>query len=135
MRQSTDWAKERFAEARVARLGTVSAGGRPRVVPIVFALLGDTLVTGVDGKPKSSAHLQRIENIASNPKVSVLVDHYDDDWTQLWWARADGDARVIDEDAGVRAALVARYDQYREFALPGPFIVIEVAGWSGWSAV
>ena len=135
MRKSADWARERFAAARVARLATVSADGRPHVVPIVFALVGDRLITAVDAKPKSTNVLRRLDNVAANPSVSVLVDHYADDWTQLWWARADGVARVGEagEVAGF-AALVARYAQYREQPPPGPVIEIRVETWSGWSA-
>ena len=135
MRKSADWARERFAAARAARLATVSAAGRPHIVPIVFALVGDRLITAVDAKPKSTNVLRRLGNVAANPSVSVLVDHYADDWTQLWWARADGAARVGEAGAVEGfAALVARYAQYREQPPPGPVIEIRVETWSGWSA-
>ena len=88
-------ARELFASVRVARLATVDPGGRPHLVPITFALDGDAIVTAVDHKPKSTTKLRRLENIAANPEVSVLADRYEDDWSRLWWARADGTARVI----------------------------------------
>ena len=130
--------RERFAAARVARLATADAAGRPHLVPIVFAVAGEVIYSAVDAKPKRSAALRRLANIAANPRVSVLVDHYDDDWTALWWVRADGTARVLDigspEGAGAVALLVARYAPYRSQPPPGPVIAVDVARWSGWSA-
>ena len=130
-------ARERFAAARVAHLTTVAPDGRPHLVPITFALLGDaTLVTAVDHKPKRSTALRRLDNIAANPSVSVLVDHYAEDWSALWWARADGRARVREAADAPEAldALVARYGQYAEHRPQGPVIVVDVERWSGWSA-
>ena len=116
----------------MARLGTVSASGAPRLVPFVFALDGDRLVSAVDHKPKATTRLRRLDDIAANPAVSVLVDAYDDDWSQLWWARADGRASV--HPAYDLAALVAKYPQYAGRPPAGPVIVVEVTRWSGWSA-
>ena len=133
MRHDEQWARERFAEAKVARLATVSGDGSPHLVPMVFAVDGTRLISAVDDKPKSTTDLRRLDNIAVNPFVSVLVDHYDDaNWTQLWWARADGWGRIHDEYD--LAPLVARYPQYRDQPPAGPVIVIEVDHWSGWSA-
>jgi PPOX class probable F420-dependent enzyme len=129
-------ARELFAAARVARLATVTADGRPHAVPIVFALDGDVLYTAVDAKPKSTTALRRLANIAANPSVAVLADHYADDWTQLWWVRADGAARIIagaDADAGLQL-LTDRYPQYRSAPPPGPVIAIRVERWTGWQA-
>jgi len=128
-----------FAAARVAHLATADARGRPHLVPITFALVGeDTIVTAVDHKPKRTIALRRLANIAENPAVAVLVDHYDDDWAELWWARADGRARVLAAPAASRpaaiAALAQRYEQYRERPLAGAIIAIEVTRWSGWRA-
>lgn len=141
-------ARRRVAEARVARLATADADGRPHVVPMVFALAsgrdagetrsGDTVYSAVDAKPKRSTALRRLANIAVNPRVAVLVDHYEDDWHALWWVRADGTGRVLDADEpegrDAIARLVARYPQYREQPPPGPVVAIDVARWSGWSA-
>ncbi len=134
MRMDRDWARDRFAAARVARLATADEHGRPHLVPLVFALGGATIYSAVDAKPKSGTALRRLANIAANPQVSVLVDHYDDDWTQLWWARADGRAHVHDHGGPVLALLSERYAQYRDAPPAGPFITIEVQRWSGWSA-
>jgi PPOX class probable F420-dependent enzyme len=132
-----DEARARFETASVAHLATVDADGGPHLVPITFALEGDVIYTAVDAKPKRSARLRRFENVAVNPRVSVLVDAYDADWTRLWWARADGIARVaVDgrELERARTALRARYPQYATVALTGPAMVIAVERWSGWSA-
>jgi PPOX class probable F420-dependent enzyme len=134
-------ARQRFITATVARLATVGSTGRPHLVPITFALLDDvTLVTAVDHKPKRTTALRRLDNIAANPRVTVLVDHYDDDWQQLWWARADGLARVVSPDQepalreGALQALSNRYPQYVEHPPKGALIVIDVERFSGWSA-
>ena len=130
-------ARHRFAAAHVARLATVTAQGRPHVVPVVFALDGDMLWTAVDAKPKTSANLRRLTNIRGNPRVSLLVDHYDTDWSALWWVRADGTAEVVDSDTdeGRRGLhlLVAKYAQYQSDPPPGPVIVVRVDAWKYWS--
>jgi PPOX class probable F420-dependent enzyme len=131
-------ARARFGAARVARLATVGADGRPHLVPVVFALRGDTLYHAVDAKPKKTTRLRRLANATANPRVALLADHYDDaDWTALWWVRADGAARVLEpgEDEARHAVelLAARYVQYRETPPPGPVLAVDVERWSGWS--
>jgi len=123
-----------FANARVVHLATVDATGAPHLVPMVFALVGDVIHSAVDRKPKRHTGLRRLANIAHEPRVSVLADHYDDDWTRLWWVRADGDARVLDSSPAGLAALTAKYPQYLAAPPPGPFLRIEVRRWSSWSA-
>ena len=135
-------ARARFVEARVARLATADATGRPHLVPIVFALVGDDLYSAIDLKPKehvgAAGRLRRLDNIRANPAVSALVDHYAEDWQQLWWARADGTARIVEageaEASRAIAALSERYTQYRDAVPPGPVIVVAVGRWSGWMA-
>lgn len=136
MRLSGAEARRRLAAARVARLATASANGRPHIVPVTFAADGDRIYTAVDHKPKSTANLRRLRNIAENPQVSVLADHYSDDWDELWWARADGRAALLGDEAGMAAPLAlltARYPQYRESRPSGPVIAITVDHWTAWS--
>lgn len=114
--------------------------GRPHIVPVTFAVDGNYIYTAVDAKPKNETAgrgLQRIRNIEAEPRVALLADHYADDWTALWWARADGRASIVTEPhLAVRplSLLTARYPQYRDVALPGPVIAIRVERWSGWAA-
>lgn len=130
-------ARRRFAASPVARLATVTPAGRPHVVPVVFALDRDVLWTAVDGKPKTSANLRRVANIRSDPRVSLLVDHYASDWTALWWVRVDGTAEVLGAEAaeGQRgiSQLVAKYEQYQADPPQGPVIVVRVERWTTWS--
>ncbi|MFC4113463.1 TIGR03668 family PPOX class F420-dependent oxidoreductase [Nonomuraea zeae] len=129
-------ARARFAGARVARLATVGESGAPRLVPVTFAVQGDEIVTAVDHKPKRTTDLRRLRDIRHEPRVSVLADHYDDDWAQLWWARADGTASVHESgpvrEAALRA-LAGKYPQYARRVPGGAVIVIAVSRWSGWS--
>jgi PPOX class probable F420-dependent enzyme len=125
---------QRFAAARVARLATVDDTGAPHLVPVVFALAGDVIHSAVDGKPKRHRALRRLANITHEPRVSVLADHYDDDWAALWWVRADGIARIRADSPAGRAALTAKYPQYETAPPPGPFLEIEVRRWSSWTA-
>ncbi len=128
-----------FAASPVAVLTTVRPDGSPHVVPVVFAApdhRNDLLYTAVDAKPKTTQRLQRLANIEANPAVSLLVDHYDDDWSQLWWVRADGVAAI--HHSGVEMAtgyalLRQKYRQYERLALDGPVVTIEVHRWASWN--
>jgi PPOX class probable F420-dependent enzyme len=130
-------ARRRLSEARVARLATVGATGKPHMVPVSFALEGDTIYFAVDAKPKRTTHLQRLHNIAANPSVCLLVDHYEEDWTRLWWVRVDGTARVLDDgaqaDRGVDL-LVGRYPQYARARPQGKVVAISIDRITGWAA-
>jgi PPOX class probable F420-dependent enzyme len=129
-------ARRRLAASKVAHLATASAEGRPHVVPIVFALDGNTLYFAVDAKPKKTTSLARLKNIAANPAVAVLVDHYDDDWTRLWWVRADGTAHVITDDAEAQRAidlLANRYEQHATDRPGGPVVAIHIDRLTGWT--
>ncbi len=128
--------RARFSGARVARLATVDAGARPHLVPVCFAVERDTVFTAVDAKPKTTNALRRLDNIAAHPAVSLLADEYFDDWTKLWWVRADGDARVVhsgSEHDDAIARLVAKYPQYRHRPPQGAVIVVDVRAWRGWA--
>jgi PPOX class probable F420-dependent enzyme len=127
----------RIAESRVARLATLDADGRSHLVPIVFVLAGDTLYSAVDAKPKRSRTLRRIENVRRRPDVTVLIDHYEDDWTRLWWVRLRGEARVLDggdEAAHALALLAAKYEQYRKTGPGLPVLAIDITDWRAWQA-
>jgi PPOX class probable F420-dependent enzyme len=129
--------RERVAAARVGRLATLDAEGRPHLVPICFALDGDTLYSAVDEKPKRSRRLKRLANIRGNRRVSVLVDEYDDDWSRLWWVRVDGKAEVLEDGPELERALAllgAKYEQYRAAPPLGPAIVFHIEIWKGWHA-
>jgi PPOX class probable F420-dependent enzyme len=127
----------RLNAARVARLATTDPDGRPHLVPVVFALDGDTLYTAVDRKPKRSSKLRRIENARARPDVTVLVDHYEENWDGLWWIRLRGRARVLDdgeEHDHALALLQEKYPQYRAEPPEGPVLAVdvtEVREWSG----
>jgi len=132
MRMSEDEARARFAAARVARLATITPEGRPHLVPVVFVLERDVLHFAVDRKPKSTTALRRLANVAANPPVCLLADHYADDWTQLWWVRADGTATVGDLTDAVRERLAAKYPPYVEEPPSGPVVEVAISRWTGW---
>lgn len=127
--------RERVTRARVARLATVTDDGRPHIVPCCFALAADTAYSAVDAKPKSTLALRRLANLRGNPRASLLVDHYDEDWSALWWVRLDGAGRLVDDrderDRGL-SALAAKYDQYRRVPPPGPVIALDITTWRAW---
>jgi PPOX class probable F420-dependent enzyme len=130
-------ARQRFTDAQVASLATVSADAAPHLVPVVFAVAGDVVYTAVDAKRKTTHRLQRLRNIEANPQVCLLADHYDDDWDQLWWARADGTAEIHDRGEEMAAGydlLRRKYVQYERISLTGPVVRISVDNWSTWHA-
>ena len=129
-------ARRRFGAAGVARLATVDARGQPHLVPIVFALERETIYSVVDTKPKHTVELKRLQNVRSNPRVSLLVDHYDDcDWGTLWWVRADGVGRVLEAaDAEARTAMRLLAERHPQQRPAGPVLAVDVKRWSAWSA-
>lgn len=123
--------------ARVGRLATVDPNGRPNLVPFVFAVEDDVLVSAVDRKPKRSRDLRRLANIRDRPDVAVLIDHYEEDWERIWWVRLRGRGRVVEEGPErdrALAMLAGKYRQYRDDPPDGPAILIDLADWRGWSA-
>jgi PPOX class probable F420-dependent enzyme len=116
----------------VARLATTRPDGSPRVLPICFALEGDTLYTAVDEKPKRTRRLARLADIERDPRVEVVIDRYDDDWSRLWWVRLRGRARVVEQDERALELLRGKYSQYRDEPPQGPFIVIEINERAEW---
>ena len=130
--------KVRFTQSPVARLATITPDGTPHLVPVVFAVADDEVVyTAVDAKPKTTRRLRRLANIESNPQVSLLADHYADDWTQLWWVRVDGLAAIHRDGQAMHTGyrlLRAKYPQYQSVPLNGPVIAVTVHRWSSWQA-
>ena len=136
VRLTTEDARARFAAQRSARLATAGRDGQPHVVPVTFAVDGDRICTAVDHKPKTTPNLRRLRNIAENPRVALLADHYTDDWAGLWWVRADGRASIVTGETAMQPyldLLAGRYGQYRQARPAGPVIVIEAERWTGWS--
>jgi PPOX class probable F420-dependent enzyme len=120
----------------VARFATVDGDGRPHLVPCCFAFNGDVAYSVVDHKPKRSPALRRLDNIRSNPAVCLLVDHYENDWSRLWWVRFDGRARLLTdgpEHASAIALLCAKYEQYRATPPSGTVIAIDVTEVRSWA--
>ena len=137
MRLDPAEARALFASAPVARLATVRPDGSPHIVPICFAFSGETIYTAVDHKPKASAALARLRHIAAEPRVALLADRYEDDWSRLWWVRVDGDASIADsrqEREAASAALAAAYPQYADRPPQGPVIAVRPRRFSGWRA-
>lgn len=129
-------ARARFAAARVARLATADARSRPHLVPIVFVVHGDHIYSVIDTKPKRTTALRRLANVRENPSVALLVDHYDDeDWSALWWVRADGRGRVLEPEAReARRAVALLRERYPQQTAIGAVLAVDVERWSGWSA-
>ena len=103
-------------------------------MPVVFAVAHDLIYFAVDAKPKRTTDLKRLRNIAANPAVSLLVDHYEDDWSRLWWVRVDGAARIVDDPARAVELLAGKYPQYVASPPPGPVVEITIERMTGWSA-
>lgn len=122
------------SDARVAVLGTVNADGSSHLVPVTFVLSGDLLFTAVDHKPKTTRALKRLANIRREPRVTVLVQSYAEDWSQLWWCRLSGRAEALEEAPEARGLLAEKYEQYRETFPSGPVIAVAIDDWTGWSA-
>jgi PPOX class probable F420-dependent enzyme len=133
------WVADALQRARVARLGTVGADGAVRLMPICFEVIDGWVVSAVDHKPKRSGQLRRLDDIESVGSATVLVDHYDEDWSQLWWVRIHGRAVVhrepSDETAAMLVALAAKYSQYRERPPTGAVYRIALDDVRSWRAV
>jgi PPOX class probable F420-dependent enzyme len=136
MRLSEEDARVRLASVPVVHLATADATGRPHLVVTTFAVDGDRVYTAVDAKPKTTRDLKRLRNIRAEPRVAILADHYDDDWTRLWWVRADATAEIIEDPAAMArpiGLLRERYPQYRETPPEGPVVAVTVERWTGWA--
>jgi PPOX class probable F420-dependent enzyme len=134
-------ARESLAAARVARLATRGAEV-PLIVPVCFALDGETIYSAIDDKPKRGRSLRRLAEVRRDPAVAVLADCWSEDWSRLWWVRADGRGRVLEPgeppDAPERqraiALLRSRYPQYATQSLDGAVLAVDVTRWRWWTA-
>jgi PPOX class probable F420-dependent enzyme len=129
--------RERVRTARVARLATTDPDGRPHLVPIVFVLDGQSLYSAVDAKPKRSRKLRRVANARERSAVTVLVDHYEDDWGRLWWVSLRGRGRVLDTGVEAERALrllADKYEQYRRERPGRPVLAVDILEWRSWDA-
>jgi len=127
--------RQRVLAARVGHLATTRPDGRPHVVPCCYTVEESTAYTAVDAKPKSSHRLQRIRNVERNAAASLVIDHYEEDWANLWWVRLDGEARILVQGPEREAAtdlLAAKYAQYADQRPDGPVIALEIRTWRAW---
>ena len=125
----------RLESSPIAYLATTRPNGGPHLVPVTFAIDAGRIVHMVDHKPKSTTRLQRLINIEANPRASLLVDHYNDDWARLWWVRVDGLARIVQEGPDwetARGSLTSKYHHYQDRPPQGPAIFINVEQITGW---
>lgn len=123
--------------ARSAHLATITPEGNPHLVPVTFAIVDDRVVTMVDHKPKTTTRLQRLANIQNDPRASLLADHYEEDWDELWWVRVDGQAELHEQGdvwEESRSALAGKYDQYRRRPPEGAAIVIPIDRITWWAS-
>ncbi len=130
-------ARSRLSDARSAVLATADEMGAPHLVPITFVLEGEIVYTAVDGKPKRPGKLRRHENIRAEPRVCLIAEHWDEDWSLLWWVRVDGLAQVIASNSAVQHVVELmrhKYDQYNTVPIGGPVIEIAVHTWRGWAS-
>ena len=137
-----DAVRDRIDAARSAHLATASADAAPHLIPVVFALSGTAVYIAIDEKPKTTTRIRRLRNIEENPQAALLIDHYDDDWTKLWWIMLRGRAEILTPDAwdadeanAVISALRTRYPQYAAHALEErPLICLTIENVTRWSA-
>jgi PPOX class probable F420-dependent enzyme len=125
--------RAKVEEARVARLATVDARHRPHVVPVCFAYDGKFFYTAIDQKPKrvTPERLTRVRNILAVPQVALLIDQYDEDWTQLWYILIRGKAKLLPmrghkERTWALRKLRAKYPQYAGRMLPNDAPIIRI---------
>jgi PPOX class probable F420-dependent enzyme len=125
-------------ERRVGHLATADRGATPHVVPVCYAVVGESLYITIDAKPKRVAGraLKRMRNIAENPEVAVVVDRYDEDWSRLGWVMVRGRAEILSEGAEhdrAQALLRARYPQLAAMAITAqPVIAVRIARSTSW---
>jgi PPOX class probable F420-dependent enzyme len=132
------WGRELLEDARVARLGMIDDDGRPRVLPVTFALWDGSAWSAVDDKPKRrpGAELARVRFLRRRPEAALTVDRYDDDWSKLAWVQLLGDVEVVDVEHAPQAldALSDKYAAYRERPPQGPLLKLAPGRATCWRA-
>ncbi len=129
------WARRLVESARVGRLATASSECAPHVIPICFVLLDDTIYSVIDEKPKSGRRLVRLRNIDQTGQAALVVDRYDEDWSQLAYVLMRGPARTIPSNPAALVALRQKYPQYNAMALDNAEMVeLRVDRWTAWRA-
>jgi PPOX class probable F420-dependent enzyme len=130
------WAGELLAAERVGRLAFVDDEDRPRVLPITFAVLGDSVWSAIDDKPKRAAEPARLRYLRRRPRAALCIDRYNDDWSRLAWVQLLGriDILPLREATAAVEALAARYEPYRERTPPGPLLRLSVERALSWRA-
>ena len=130
------WASSLLESARVARLAFADSGGRPRVLPVTFALASGAVWTAIDDKPKRAAEPARVRYLRERPEAALCVDRYEDDWSRLAWVQLLGRVSVLSAAEGALGmdALVAKYAPYRDARPPGPLLRLEVERALCWRA-
>jgi PPOX class probable F420-dependent enzyme len=116
-----DWAAALLDEIPVGHLGLLDEGGEPRVQPVTFARLGDTIVSAIDDKPKRGIPA-RVERLRRHPRAALTVDRYDDDWAKLAWVQLLGDVAIVEVNDAALRALQHRYPAYRSRPPRGPLL-------------
>jgi PPOX class probable F420-dependent enzyme len=131
-----DWALELVEGSPVGRLGLLDDTGRPRVLPVTFALVGELLYSAIDRKPKRVAEPARVRYLRRRPDCALTVDRYSDDWRELAWVQALGRVDVIEAASApdALAALTAKYAPYRSEPPPGPLLRLRPDRFLFWSA-
>jgi len=132
--------RELVTNQSIARLATSTSNGEPYLIPITFILDADRIVVVIDDKPKSDGPLRRVKNIRQNSSVAVLFDHYENDWTQLWWLLIRGDGEILEFDdfseeqkLNIPVIFKKKYHQYKELNFNAKtFICITINTVSSW---
>jgi PPOX class probable F420-dependent enzyme len=133
MRDLPEWAAALLEEIPVGHLGLLDEHGHPRVQPVTFARVGDTVVSAIDDKPKRGIPA-RVRRLRADPRATLTVDRYDDDWTKLAWVQLVGRVEIAPVDATALGALQARYPAYRERPPQGPLLILRPDRVLSWRA-
>jgi PPOX class probable F420-dependent enzyme len=145
MRLPAEAIERRLDTWPVAILASVDTEGRPHQVPVVFARAGSRIWSPVDAKPKVEGELARVRHLRADPRASLLLEHYAEDWKRLWWLRVESNAQVVEprdpsEDPEVELAVAAlrrKYPQYREIPVlrdPPTLLALDPIRVTGWCA-